>query len=107
MLRDNGFSSESLLFGSQKSPRRRAVVGFLVLRPKMEQGFGSAKLVLRLSQPSNNEGLSQSFVFLTLILGLLLFGAEDEEIEEFDLQSFANEYNLLTALLYYNPRPIL
>ena len=38
-LRDSGSLSESSSFGSQNSPRLRAVVVFLVLHPGMEQGF--------------------------------------------------------------------
>ena len=38
-LQDSGSSSESSSFGSQNSPRLRAVVAFLILCPGMEQGF--------------------------------------------------------------------
>ena len=57
------------------------------------------RVQLRLGQSSNNEDLSQSFIFyfLTLILRLSLLEAEDGEVERVGLQSFANEQGLVTT----------
>ena len=68
-LLDNGFSlvslSESLSLGSVNHPLRLAVfVRSWVLRPKMEQGFGLVKLVLRLRGFQRKTGQSFKVVFV-------------------------------------------
>ena len=67
-LRERGSSSESLSVGSVNHPCRLAVFRFSwVLRPKMEQGFGLAELVLRLSGFQRKaKSVVRFVVFLTL-----------------------------------------